>query len=62
MKTIILGSGIAGLGAWHADNSAEIYEAFDATSLTEGTEFKPKISFEDGIKMAIDCILKEKCN
>lgn len=27
MKTIILGSGIAGLGAWDADNSAEIYEA-----------------------------------
>lgn len=27
MKKIILGAGIAGLGAWHADNSAEIYES-----------------------------------
>lgn len=27
MKKVILGAGIAGLGAWHADNTAEIYEA-----------------------------------
>lgn len=27
MKKVILGAGIAGLGAWYADNTAEIYEA-----------------------------------
>lgn len=29
MKKIILGAGITGLGAFHADNNAEIYEASD---------------------------------
>ena len=34
-------------------------EAFDTTSLTEDTGFKPQISFEEGIKRTIDRILKE---
>ncbi len=39
MTTIILGSGIAGLGAWHADNTAQIYEASDrAGGLCRGFE------------------------
>lgn len=38
-KKIILGAGIAGLGAWHADNEAEIYEASDhAGGLCRGFE------------------------
>ena len=41
MKKIILGAGIAGLGAWHADNNAEIYEASDhAGGLCSGFEIK----------------------
>lgn len=39
MKTVVLGAGIAGLGAWYADNSAEIYEASDhAGGLCRGFE------------------------
>lgn len=39
MKKIILGAGIAGLGAYHADNNAEIYEASDHTGgLCKGFE------------------------
>lgn len=39
MKTVILGAGMAGLGAWYADNSAEIYEASDhAGGLCRGFE------------------------
>ena len=39
MKKIILGAGIAGLGAYYADNSAEIYEASDhAGGLCKGFE------------------------
>lgn len=39
MKKVILGAGIAGLGAWHADNGAEIYEASDhAGGLCSGFE------------------------
>lgn len=30
MKKIILGAGIAGLGAYYADNEADIYEASDS--------------------------------
>lgn len=39
MKKVILGSGIAGLGAYHADNSADIYEASNyAGGLCRGFE------------------------
>lgn len=39
LKKIILGAGIAGLGAYHADSSAEIYEASDhAGGLCSGFE------------------------
>lgn len=39
MKKVILGSGIAGLGAYHADNSADIYEASNqAGGLCHGFE------------------------
>ena len=39
MNKVILGAGISGLGAWYADNTAEIYEASDrAGGLCRGFE------------------------
>ena len=35
-------------------------EAFDTSSLVEGTGFQPKISFKDGIKRTVEWIMKEK--
>ena len=48
-----------GFGKYKGKSVSLPPEAFDTTSLTEDTGFKPQISFEDGIKRTIDCVLKE---